>query len=262
MELLTVFWVDAAGTWTLKKVFASKVRITHLSSYVAKGCYGLSHPWVLRQCKSPKWDPIYTILYDGSHIPPLLPFHLKITSPTVKWITTTQIKTQGHLIYTCAMVNCDSHQRLLRGWPQLWEAAGDFCSLCLLWHRRTCWGHARASVACAAGHVLSPDPTVSQKTTHGPNSTLDQDFPSPSCISIMLFILLSSPAHHPSSPPIPHALFHYWPMGWNELHISSWKHGCLRAAWRKKITQIIGTTAPQYIVRTKQLADRKNQTFK
>lgn len=107
-------------------------------------------------------------------------------------------------------------------------------------------GHAgdSASVARAAGHVLFPHPTVSQKTTHGPNPTLDQDFPCPSCISTMLFILLSSPTHCPSSPPTPHALFHYWPMGWNELHISSWKHGYLRV-WRKKITQIIGTTAPQ-----------------
>lgn len=108
-------------------------------------------------------------------------------------------------------------------------------------------GHAgdSASVAHAAGHIPFPHPTVSQKTTHGPNSTLDQDFFSPSCINTVLLIFLSSPAHCPRSPPIPHALFHYWPTGWNELHISSGKHGYLRAAWRKKITQIIGTTAPQ-----------------
>lgn len=148
MELLTVFWVDAAGTWTLRKVFASKVRITTSLLHFAKGCYSLSHPWALRQCKSPKWDPIYTILYDGSHIPPLLPFHLKITSPSVKWVTTTQIKTQGHLICTYAMVNCDSYQRFPRGWPWLWEAAGDFCSSWLHVAQKDVLGTA------ALGHVL------------------------------------------------------------------------------------------------------------
>lgn len=108
-------------------------------------------------------------------------------------------------------------------------------------------GHAgdSASVAHAAGHILFTHPTLPQKTTHGPNSTLDQDFSSPPCMSTMLLILSSSPAHCPRSPPLPHALLHYWPMGWNELHGSSWKHRHLRAAWRKKITQITGTTAPQ-----------------
>lgn len=65
-------------------------------------------------------------------------------------------------------------------------------------------GHAgdSASEARAAGHILLLHPTVSQKTTHGPNSTLGQDFSSPPCTSTMLLIFLSSPAHCPRTPPI------------------------------------------------------------
>lgn len=58
----------------------------------------------------------------------------------------------------------------------------------------------------AAGHILFPHPTVSQKTTHGPNSTLDQDFYSPPCMSTILYLLL--PCHLPQHtvsdhPPFP-----------------------------------------------------------
>lgn len=85
-------------------------------------------------------DPIYTILYVGSHIPPLLPFHLKTASLTVRWVTTTQIKTQGHLLYTYAMVNCDSHQRLPRGCHGCGKLLVTSALCGYKWHRRTCWG--------------------------------------------------------------------------------------------------------------------------
>lgn len=112
MELLTVFWVDAAGTWTLRKVFSSKARITHLSSHVANGCYGLRSPWAPRQHQRPKCYPIYAILYVGSHTPPLLPLHIKSTSAAVNWVVTAQMETQDHSIYTYPVVSHASHDQV------------------------------------------------------------------------------------------------------------------------------------------------------
>lgn len=124
----------AHGHW--ENICLQSENHTHLSSHFAKGCYSLSHPWALIQCKSPKRDPIYTLLYAGSHIPPILPFHLKITSPSVKWVTTTQIKTpcRGKLWQSPKVTE------------RMAGAVGSCRWLLLLmatrtcWHRRTCWG--------------------------------------------------------------------------------------------------------------------------
>lgn len=101
-------------------------------------------------------DPIYTILYVGSHIPPLLPFHLKTASLTVRWVTTTQIKTQGHLLYTYAMVNCDSHQRLPRGCHGCGKLLVTSALCGYKWHRRTCWGQCLCGTCCWAHSLPRP----------------------------------------------------------------------------------------------------------
>lgn len=139
----------AHGHW--ENICLQSENHTHLSSHFAKGCYSLSRPWALIQCKSPKWDPVYTILYAGSHILPILPFHLKITSPSVKWVTTTQIKTL-----------CNGK---LRQSPKVTErmarAVGSCWWLLLLMATRGIEGHVgdSAFLACSIPHCLSEDNT-------------------------------------------------------------------------------------------------------
>lgn len=183
MELLTVFWVDAAGTWTLRKVFSSKVRITHLSSHVANGCYGLRSPWAPRQHQRPKYYPIYTILYVGSHTPPLLLLHIKSTSAAVTWVITAQTETQDHSIYTYPVVSHASHDQVNQ-----WMARAVRSCLRSLLPSSDAWRAGDgASTPRATRHILS-HPTISQKTACGLNSALSQDFSSPSCISTLPFI--------------------------------------------------------------------------
>lgn len=114
-----------------------------------------------------------------------------------------------------------------------------------------------ASVARAAGHILFPDPTVSQKTTHGPNLTLVQAFPCPSGMHAMLFILLSSPSvpDHLQFPMLCSTTGLWDGMNYTFPHENMDTKSCLKEDysdhWNNSCT----------IDRTKQLAEKKTQNI-
>lgn len=197
MELLTVFWVNAAGTWTLRKVFFSKVRITHLSSHVANMCYGLSCP--TRDPNVIQFTPFYMLAL----------IHLHFCHSISKVHLLQSIESQLHKSKSRAVRSIPTPwqtvmvtNRLPSGWPQLWEAASQVCFPAAMFTMQRPAGD-NASTPCAAGHVLS-HPTVSQKTTCGLNPALGQDFSSPSCVNTMPFTLLSLPQYTvPAHIPLP-----------------------------------------------------------
>lgn len=142
------------------------------------------------------------------------------------------------------------HGRLWQS-PKVTEGMAAAVGSCwwLLLLMATCGieGHAghSASVAPAAGDILLLHPTL-RRQHMGQTQPWIRTFPL-HLARVLCYSSCCLPQHTVPDhlPFIPHSLFHYWPVGWNELHISSWKHRYLRTAWRKKITQIIGTTAPQ-----------------
>lgn len=108
--------------------------------------------------------------------------------------------------------------------------AGDSASALQAW----CWG----AHSIPRPHCLSEDNTWAKLNPgSGLFLSLLHEY---HVIYLLVFLSALSQiiSHSPHSVPL---LAH----GMNKWHISSWKYGYLRAAWRKKITQIIGKTGPQ-----------------
>lgn len=172
-----------------RKVFSSKVRIAHLSSHIAIKCYSLNHPRALRQQAVIQFIPFCMLA--------LIYLHFCHSISEVSSVTTTQIKKQRHSIYAHPLVSHDTNG-LLSGWAQMWGAASKVCFPTGTVGMQTHTGDS-ASMPCAAGACSLSSHCISEDNMWA-ELVLGQGFPSPSCISTMLFILLglsqySVPAH-------------------------------------------------------------------
>lgn len=238
MELLTVFWVDAAGSWTLWKYLPPKWEShTSLSTFSKVGCYSLSHPWAMQE--SQMGSNLHNFICWLSHTSNYAISSQNYISFSKLSHNHTNQNPGPFDLYLC-------HCKLWQS-PKVTEGMVRVVESCwwLLLLVATCGteGHAGDSASVLQAHSIPRSHCLSEDSTWAkPNPGSGHFLYLLHEYHVIFLVFLSALSqiisHSSLSVPL---LAH----GMNEWHISSWKHGYLRGAWRKKITQIIGTTGPQ-----------------